>query len=176
MIDDNLIEVGRIHKVHGLEGELNVSFEAFFLPFLSDMKALFLIYEGKYIPYFPEHFHEWQDGNGALKFDELQSKEDAKPFSGKSLFVQGHKFEGLEEASKKPVGNQVFIGFEGWSKGQMIGLVKDVVKSAANDIIILSYKSNELLIPFVDEMIERLDEDKRQIHFILPDNYLETFS
>jgi len=174
-MNDQLILVGKIHKAYGLDGALSVSFEAFFLDFIPKLKALYVEEEGKKIPYFPETIDVNEEGAAILKFDEIHTKETAKHFSTRDLYVDAAKMEGLLEASKLGHPFQEILGFAVFIDGKEEGIVDDVVDTPGQPLIVTHYRGKEMYLPYVEAHIEKVDEANKSIYFQLPDNYLDTF-
>jgi len=174
-MNDQLLLVGKIHKAYGLDGALSVSFEAFFLDFIPNVKALYVVEEGKKIPYFPSSIEVDESGRGTLQFDEIHSKESAKRFAAHDLFADATKLMGLSEAAQQGHPYQDILGFSIFIDGQEEGSVEDVVDTPGQPLIVTLYRGKEMFIPYVDAHIEKVDEPNKSIYFRLPENYLDTF-
>jgi 16S rRNA processing protein RimM len=95
----------------------------------------------------------------ALKIKNFNSERDASVFIGRELFVEK---KDLVKLSGKKYFNHDLIGSKVFQSGTEIGVIEDVLKLPANDVIVIKRdKGKEVLIPLVLEFIERFDPEKK---------------
>lgn len=167
---DDYIFIGMIGKTKGIKGELFITSYTSFPERFKSMKSLFLTKEGT----FPRNYEisslEYCDKNIVVKLKDINSIEDAKKLIGYKITIK------KEERYKAPsdyyyvddlVGCQVFDKMSG-----EIGKLKDVIFLSSNDIYVVDYKGQDVLIPAVSEFIENIDIENKKISVVLIDGML----
>ena len=80
----NYLEIGKIKKPHGLNGELKATIDERFFEDVNEVEAFFVAIEGEKAPYFIESI---RGGSPILlKFEDIDSKEDAALFTNKRIY------------------------------------------------------------------------------------------
>ena len=96
---------------------------------------------------------------------DVDTLEDAQRFLSKSVYLPA--LETLEEEEDS------FVGFEVLDTNiGSLGVVKEIMENAAQDIIVVAYQGKDLMIPFVEELIEEINETNRTILFNLPEGLI----
>ena len=57
----------------------------------------------------------------------------------------------------------------------LLGYVKEVYSTGAQDVIIMIYKSKEVLIPLIDEIVPKVDKKEKIVFTELPEGLLEVY-
>ena len=79
------------------------------------------------------------------------------------------EFEDMEESS-------TLIGMKAFdAKFGDIGLVSRIDDFSGNRVITVENQKSEIMIPFSDEIITMIDEEKREIHFNCPNGLIELY-
>lgn len=155
MGDEAFSAVGRIIKTHGLQGEVSVkSYIEASLDVLTGMSVWF-------VP--PASVRTSQVRNvrpgpkGPLvKFDGIDSAEDARPIVGCEILV---RTDGLPEDLELEAGPEEAIGTKVVdSERGLLGEVVDVIVTGANDVWVVNGPFGEVLIPVIDDVVISFDE------------------
>lgn len=169
MID--LVEIGYIQKPHGYKGEVKVKFYDDIAIEPDEIDAIYIQKDEGPIPYFIETFEFIGPQNALIKFEEFDSKESALLFKSGKLLLPEDKIELLSDSENES--NQ-YIGFtiKDVKQGD-IGVVKDVYAFPHQDLLAIDYHNKEVLIPFIDELIEEIKPEQHIIIFNLPEGFLD---
>lgn len=155
---DGKITIGKITKTRGLKGEVIVT------PYTDDPDRFFLLKE------------VWVSGEEKskilqiekikklkqqifLKFQNIDSPEAAKPLV--------NSFLEIEKENLLPLPQNRYYIFDIidlkvlTTRGQKIGVVKDVVSLPANDVYVVISGKKEYNIPAVKEVVKEIDLDKK---------------
>jgi len=163
----NRVSVGKIVKPHGLDGEIK------FYPFINDEEFVFSLDEVL--------LHESE------KKEFLFSKvENIRPLNKMYIF----RLQGVDNiySAEKIKGYEVYVPYENlpdtgndeyyfyelencqvfYSDGELVGQVKEVIDTGANDIIVVEkkisdYEKEEVLYPISKEFVEKIDKEKKVI-------------
>jgi 16S rRNA processing protein RimM len=156
-----ITEVGRVIKTHGYEG--NLRFEIFNSIDINLKEPIFMMFDHKPVPFF---IIEMSKSNPYIvSLTDVNTLEHAQSFLNKSLYLPIFDDTSEEEDS--------YIGFEvSDTKAGLLGPVTDVQDNGAQDLLVVNYNGKELLIPFVEELLEDVNEEKRTIIFNLPEGLI----
>lgn len=154
-------QVGVITSTHGIKGEVKV------FPTTDDVKRfkknmevildtgkeeLLLTVEG--VKFFKQFV--------ILKFKGIDNINDVEKYKTKSLYVTRANAVKLKK-------DEYFIadllGMEVWEdNGEILGILKDVIETGANDVYVISMKEEkELLVPAIRECILDVDVENRKM-------------
>jgi 16S rRNA processing protein RimM len=93
-----------------------------------------------------------------LKFKNFDTNNDASMLVGKEIFVDNDNLVNLPE-------NYFFvhdlIGSSVFRNNEYFGKIKDVLSYPANDVYVIEYDGNEILIPAVPDYLESFDPEKK---------------
>lgn len=170
---ESFISVGKIGKPHGLTG-------AFRFVFFREVKnkkkipAHFMFHKnGNFLPWFVKEL-EWNGFNeGFLSFEEITTPEKAKQFSGSEIYVSEKE---AEIFFKDDAGVYDFlIGYKAYEEAVgLIGEVTEIMENPGQLLCVLkTANEQEIIIPFVEEFIMKIEKRKKEIHFCLPDGLLD---
>ncbi|MFY9151688.1 MAG: ribosome maturation factor RimM [Prolixibacteraceae bacterium] len=158
----NCVKVGFVLKPHGIHGELVIRFQEEFYNTLEESPNLFLEIDNLLVPFFiSEDGLRFKSGESVIaKLDWIDTDKKAKDLCGLSVFVdQEDVIEFEDEMSPHSlVGYQLF----GEELG-LIGIITEVHDFAGNLLLSVVYQGKEAMIPLNEDLILRLDEEKREI-------------
>jgi len=152
------IAVGRITRAHGLKGEVAV------LP-LSDVETRFD----------PGSTLFFEEGNGSVtvtaarphagrllvSLREIRDRDQAERVRGQYLFVPASSAPPLPEGEYWP--HQVVGASVETSTGRLIGTVREIIRTPANDVWVARADGDEVLIPALKDVVELVDVPGRRI-------------
>ena len=100
----------------------------------------------------------------------LIPKKKAKELCGLSVYVGQDDVVDFEDelSANALIGFQLFDETLG-----LIGQISEVHDYAGNMLLLVDYQGKEALIPLNDDLILRIDEDKREIELRLPDGLFD---
>ncbi len=58
-------------------------------------------------------------------------------------------------------------------QGEELGVVDNLMETGANDVLMVNGEHGELLIPFIDNVVQKVDRDARRIHVDWQADYLK---
>ena len=174
--EDELVEIGKFRKTHGLDGEINATVDVDDEFFDEDF-PLIVDRDGIYVPFYVEEMRPKGAKGVLLKLEGVDSQEAAASFVNSPIFVRRDQladFFGLDPDDPMMMGHAL----EGYtlvdsSKGE-IGRVSHVDDSTAN--VLLEVETDDgrtLLVPLVDDLIEEVDQPGRRIVMNLPDGLID---
>lgn len=171
MITKNeIFPVGQINKPHGIGGEMSFSFST---DVFDSEEAPFFIVEiqGIFVPFYLEDYRFKTDSTGILKFDGIDNENEARDFSGLTIYLPKTYLDKTEDTE---ISLEYFIGFQVEENGQNIGIIEGIDESTENVLFIVEDKNGkEILLPAIDEFITEIDHDNKTLHLDLPEGLLD---
>ena len=153
------LRIGKIISLHGIRGELKVFPMTDDIKRFDSLKEFYIIYSDDAVDEDFVNLMTYEKENvkyikktAIIKVKGIDSIESATKYIGGSIYVSRDKAIELET-------NEYFvvdlIGLT--TTGELSGKVVDVIKTKANDILVVSSIGKEVLIPLVDEYIKSVD-------------------
>lgn len=151
--------VGRLHKPHGLKGEVQMGVMTDFPERLKPGVKVFVGegHEEMEIQSLRDH------GGGLLvRFAGTEGREDVEGLRNKMVYVRA------DDRPKLPEGEYYqheIIGLDVVSdEGQVLGALVEILETGANNVYVVRDKTgNELLLPAIDEVVLGIDLRKGRI-------------
>lgn len=171
---EKYIQIGHTKKTHGAQGELKVEVEEDFLDDFAEADVVFINVQGKPVPFFIENLRV--AGELLLKLENIDSPNEAKPLVAQPLFVRPgdlvHYKKSVATASVHSF--RLFVGYRLIDAvvGD-IGEIKSVEEFPQQELAVVEYNGNEVLIPMHRQMLEEIDEKSKTLRVNLPEGLLE---
>ncbi|MCE5330990.1 MAG: ribosome maturation factor RimM [Bacteroidales bacterium] len=171
ILKDEVFPIGQVVKPHGVNGEMLFNFTSDVFD-TENIEFLIIEIQGIFVPFFIEEYRFKSESTGLIKFEGVESDEQARVFSGLMLFVQKKYLDKVEDAE---IESDYFVGFHVVDeiKGEL-GLITEVDQTTENTLFVIDNGSNdELLIPIGDDYILEIDHEIKRILVRLPEGLLE---
>lgn len=168
---EDFLDIGRIINTHGIRGEVKV------IPFTDDperYRKLKQIYIEKPTGLEKHRISgvKFFKNQVILKFESVDDMESAEVLKGLVLKIES------KDAVKLPKDSFFIFDLIGCQvigeKGNLLGILKDVLQTGANDVYIVRNENNrEILIPALKSVVKEISLDHKTIHVILPKGLLD---
>jgi len=175
MNPDNLVKVGKLYHPHSLKGEIKVSFEAFFIDYVDDMKFVFVSDKNNLkVPLPVEKVQLPKNGKPFIKFIGIDSRESVVPFQNSDVFVDQTQFENLDIDFEPEEDVAFFTGFLLYNDDDsLVGEIIDVVEMPNQLLATVKIKDKEVFVPIHEELIIELIPDEKKLTLDIPDGLLD---
>lgn len=167
------VEIGRIRKPHGLGGEIKGDIDERFWEDVAGIDAFFVEIKGEKTPYFIDYLR----GKGTLimKFEDINTKEDASLFTSKPLFLRREDIS-LSEEEISDTGLE-FSYLEGYElhveELGKVGRIQEVEEYPQQEMARVEEGEKMFLVPLRDAWILSVDENKKIVVMDLPEGLLD---
>jgi len=165
--------LGYIIRTHGLKGELMIFLDVDYPEDYMEMDSVFIEIKGQLVPYLVSDLKIQQKGRAILKLETIETIEQAQALVGLSMYLPEEVLDDLED------GGFYYHQITGYtvvdSKLGRLGEVKTVYTPNAQDLIAMDYEGDEILIPVVDEIVDKANHEAREIYVNLPDGLLDIY-
>lgn len=155
----NVFRIGQIVNTQGLKGEVRV------YPYTDDLYRfddleVFYLDKGLQTRYEVERVR-YKGNMVIMKIKDINSIEMAERLKTKNMYISRDDARDLEEDEffvADLIGLEVFT-----VDGQKIGVVKDVLQHAINDVYVIGAGEKEYLIPSVEKFVPTIDLDENKM-------------
>lgn len=168
---EEVLRIGKLLKPHGVKGEMSMLCENDCFDRLDDYDYLVCDMDGILVPFFIESYRFKSDTSLLIKFEDVDSVEQAERMAGVNVYFP-RKYVDEEEQECMP---EEFLA--GYSVSDVhsgyIGSIDHVDNSTINTLLILKNNGRDIMIPFHEEFIKDVDEEKHCITMELPEGLVQ---
>ena len=171
---DDCFQLGYIVKTHGTKGQVVAFFDVDYPEDYEDLESVFLEQKGRLIPFFIALMEPVQKGRFIIKFEDINTIEQAETLRNTAIYLPLDELPELEEDQfyfHEGIGYQVIDQNHG-----PLGTVKDFYDMPQQQLMAMEYLDQEMLVPVMDEIVLRADHDAKQLHVKLPEGLLEVYT
>jgi len=157
---EKFIKIGQITRHHGLKGEVRVKY---FGNNLEDFnyKEIYIFERGEPKKLNVEKFR-FHKNFVLVKFKEYNSINEVEAkLKGRSIYIKEDQLPELDEDEYfwfDLIGCKVFDEDKGF-----VGKVVDLIDAKSNEVLVVKKGKEEILIPFIDEVVKEVDIDLKII-------------
>lgn len=167
---EDVFPIGRIGKPHGIKGEVLFHFDDDIFDRL-DADYLVIEVDGILVPFFIEEYRFRSDDLAIIKFEGVDTAEEARPLVNCYVF-----FPKSQTTDDEGMSLSQLTGFHviDASTQHDVGTVTSVDTSTANTLIEVETADGERrLIPLAEELIAGFDPQQQHITLHIPEGLLE---
>ena len=161
-----MLAVGRITKLFGAEGEVNINLYADFPDDYSLEQPLFTIVDSLVVPLFCDSFTRRGKSGATVRFADIDTVKRAELFMGNEIFVEQADCDDDEFTFDDLVGFTVKVG-------RRKGSIVDYYDNDYNPLFEIELGGKNHLIPAVEEFIASIDFEARTMRLVLPEGLIE---
>jgi len=160
------ILLGKITKVHGYEGAVNIRLERNFSDNIPEIESVFIEIDGRPVPFFIDYSDSPDLHTLRIKFENYNSTERIKEFVGCKVF--------LTESTDPEIPVEdpnTLIEFEVLSQDDIaIGVIVEIITNPGHLLLrIKSGTGKEILLPLHEDLIMEVDTKQQIIKMIIPE-------
>lgn len=169
--EEEVYKIGMLTKAHGVSGELNFVFTDDVFDRV-DAEYLICRMDGILVPFFLEDCRFRSDTTALVKFEGVDTEEQARRMVGVEVFFPKSL---AGEASEGEYTWNYFTGFTVVDAGRgELGVVEAVDDGTMNVLFeVVAPSGQEILIPASEEFIDDIDHQERKIYMSLPEGLLD---
>ncbi|MCC5944500.1 MAG: 16S rRNA processing protein RimM, partial [Bernardetiaceae bacterium] len=171
MTKENCFELGYVSRTHGLKGDIVLYMDVENLDYYADIKALLIDVQGNLVPFFIKKLY-FTDGKEAIvSLEEVNSKDEALRFKGKTVFLPDAELPPLEEDEYYL---HELLGYEVEDKiNGKLGKVQHLYNAPQSDMVAVIYQKAEVLLPL--QFMTKIDKANKLLYFDLPEGLIEVY-
>jgi 16S rRNA processing protein RimM len=161
-----MLAVGRITKLFGAEGEVNVNLYADFPDDFSEEQPLFTVVDSLVVPLFCESFSRRGKGSATVRFADIDTTKRAELIMGNEIFIEEPEADDDEVTFDDLIGFTVKIS-------RRKGTITDYCDNEFNPLFEIELGGKQYLIPAVEEFIAAIDFEARTMKLVLPEGLID---
>ena len=165
---EEVYRIGRIGKAHGIHGEVTFHFDDDIFD-RTDADYLVIETDGILVPFFIEEYRFRSDSTALMKLEGIDSQERARELTNCDVFFPRRLAETDGEGT---LTFSFLVGFAivDADSRRHIGTIASVDDTTMNNLFCLD---DGTLIPAAEELIESIDQKKKEIVLHLPAGLLD---
>jgi len=151
----NYIYIGEIVNTHGIKGEVRI---------ISDFKYKkeifkngFNLYIGLNKKKLVINTYRVHKNYDMVTFNGINDINDVLDYKGEKVYINRDEIEFSGILDSDIIGLNVYTD-------KNIGIVKDIMKTKAHDILVVYNDKKRYLIPYINEFIDKIDLDNKKIY------------
>ena len=173
---NDFYKIGRIGRPHGINGEVIMMFTDDVFD-QANAEYLMLDIDGLLVPFFMEEYRFRSNETALVKFEDINSKEQAQRITNCDIYFPRQSAEEIEHYSW-----DMLVGYEviALPDRKSIGKIDNVDTTTENYLFEVIPNTEQdksaddtILIPATDEWVEDIDHEKRTIIMNLPEGLIE---
>ena len=167
---EDVYRIGLLTKPHGIKGEVAFNFTDDIFDRTDDCDYRVCLMDGIMVPFFMEEYRFKSDTVALVKFEGVDTAEQARRFTNIEVYYPTRYAEESDELSWS-----YFVGFriEDEQLG-LLGEVEEIDETTINTLFIVRRPNGEeLLIPAQEAFITDMDHKQRIIRMDLPEGMVE---
>ena len=173
MSKDDFFYLGKIFKTHGNKGQVIVLLDVDDPEDYLTLESVYLDLHGELIPFFIDSLELKHNRKAVIQFLDFDSIEDAMSLTGLEMYLPIATLPSLK-------GNQFYyheiIGFHVVDEQHgNIGLIEDILELPHQSLFRIRFDDKEILIPVVDDIIQKVDRKKKQLLIKAPEGLIEIY-
>jgi 16S rRNA processing protein RimM len=165
-------KIGFIRKTHGVHGELVLEYEPEFEESVVEAERYFLEIDGLLVPFFiAENGLRFRSAKTALiTFDWVDTEKYARRLVGSSVYL--FNYEIIDEPEEVSISQ--FLHFQLLDENEKgLGEISAVDDYSGNIVFTVDTKNGEILVPFNEDFLLKLDENQKTIQLKIPEGLME---
>ncbi len=165
--------LGKITKKYSFKGELIISLDTDEPEIYKNLKSVFININGRLIPYFIEKSKSQKKSTLRVKFEDINSEEEALSIINKEVYLP---LENLPELKGKKFYYHEIIGYNVVDTNHgNIGVIIKVEDKTSQSIFIIKNNGKEILIPVNDNIIQMINRKNKTIHITAPNGLIDLY-
>ena len=173
MQKEDCFYLGKIVKKYSFKGELLVKLDTDDPIIYTKMESVFIDKNKNLIPFFIERSSLHKSTLLRVKFEDIDSEEDANKLLKSELYLP---LEFLPQLTGNKFYYHEIVGFEAEDLSfGLIGIIKGVNDNTNQAILEIDRNGSEILIPLIDDFIKSVDRAQKKIILEVPEGLIDIY-
>jgi len=173
MKKDDFYYLGKILKTHGNKGQVLVHLDVDDPETYEKTESVYLDLHGERIPFFISRIELKHNRKAVIQFQDFDTLEDAESLQGLEMYLPITELTPLK-------GNRFYfheiIGFQVVDQNHgNIGIIDDILELPHQSLFQIRQGEKEILVPVVDEIIQKVDRRKKLLMIEAPPGLIEIY-
>lgn len=160
------ILLGKITKVHGHEGAVNVRLERNISDSIPEMESVFIETDGRPVPFFIDNAEQPDPSSLRLRFEGYYSADKVREFIGCKIYMTESAPQLKLVADPTSLVNYKVCG----ENNTTLGVIKEIIENPTQLLLnILSPSGRYFLLPLHEDLIREIDTENQIIYMVIPE-------
>lgn len=169
---NNYFKIGKLVATFGVDGQLVLEHKLGKKTSLKGLENIFIEETNdRFLPYFLESSKIKNDQEIYIKLDSISTKEKAKPFIKKEIWLSEEDFKKFS-AKAAPIS---LLGFMVVNENEELGEVCEVIEQPHQVLCKIILEGKEALIPIHEDSLEKIDKKNKKLFVNLPEGLLDIY-
>ncbi len=165
--------LGKIVSKYSFKGEVLVKLDSDDPELYESMESVFVSLRDSLVPFFIEQSRLHKSSLLRIKFEDVDSEEEADRIMGSELYLPLEFLPPLE-------GNKFYfhevIGFTVIDQNfGTVGVITSINDTTNQALFVIDHKGTEILIPIIDEFLTKVDRETKTIEVNTPEGLIELY-
>lgn len=167
--------IGILSKIHGVNGELVLRLNNNLITDdIEELGTVFIEFDGLLVPFFVSGFYSKNPNSFIIKFDDIDSADQANEFVNCKVFTQDLITPETDDLISDP---DSIVGYTVIDKKYgNIGKISEFLNLPNNPLLRVIKGKREILIPVNDEYILEIDDANKTIFINATEGLIDLFS
>ena len=163
--------LGEIISKFSFSGEMLIKLDTDSPKEYENLESIFINLNNSLIPFFVVKSKLHKSSLLRVKLEDITSEDEVRKLFKKKVYLPLSKLPSL--TGKKFYYHEI-IGFKVIDKDKgMIGTIESINHQTSQALLIIKNNFSDILIPIHDNLIEKLDKEKKQLILSLPEGLIE---
>ncbi len=173
MLAENLFHIGKLAKLHGVNGEVLLIADNIFPKKISSTEWVFLLIDGLPVPFYISHLEASDEKSAIIKFADIETAGEMEEYVGVEVMIE-------KSDKSKPLKNPPISGnVQGYQVIDLhygnIGYAGTLFNYSGNNVLQILMGEKELLIPLNETTIVKIDKKSKIISVNCPDGLINLY-
>ena len=167
--EEEVYKIGRIGKPHGIKGEVTIHIDDDVFDRV-DADYLVVMVDGILVPFFMEEYRFRTDETVLMKFDGIDTQEQARELTNCDVFFP---LELAEDEDMMSWNKLVGMTLMDTTTGKEVGTIAAIDDATINILFEVNTPTGTILVPAAEELTEHVDWQGRVIRMALPEGLMD---
>ena len=174
MKKEDFYYLGRISKPFGSKGQLTVFLDVDDSRKYKKLESIYLDLDGEWVPFFITSIEILSGRKALIQFEDVNNAQDAAVYTGREMYLP---LTSLPTLKGKKFYYHEIKGFTVIDKVHgKIGIISDVMDLPRQSLLQIVHDDKEILIPILDDVIVKIDRDKKELHIRAPEGLIDFYT
>lgn len=171
MNKETCLLLGSITKANRKTGQLSISTGQQPAERFADVKTLFLDIDGGLVPFFVDQQSGSGSGQMRVWLQDYKTPEAAQQLTGYKVYIAE---EDMPAAPPNHIYHHQLTDYNVVDKtAGELGQITDLIESTEQALLQVDHNGDEILIPFVEDFIVKIDKRKKILYLDLPEGLID---
>ena len=173
MNKDDFYYLGKILKTYGSKGHLLIFLDVDHPERYKKLESVYVAVDHERIPFFIQSVELKPKKQAIIRFDDFLTADDSEVFIGRELYLPLSHLPTLKGKNFYYHDVEGFIVID--ENFGNIGILVSILDLPQQSLLQIMKDKKEILIPLNDEVLQKVDRKKKEVHIHAPEGLIEIY-